>query len=67
MSNIESVKRFREALHINVQKIAKHYNEDAEGWLKYITNYVEENHGFLSPMEQYRLMYNKSVEILKEI
>lgn len=67
MSNIETVLRFRDALHLNVEKIAKHYNEDAKQWLNYITNFVDENHGLLIPIEQYRLMYNKSVEILNEI
>lgn len=67
MDNIKTVLRYREALHLNVEKIAKHYNEDVKQWLNYITNFVEKNNGILVPIEQYRLMYNKSVELLNEL
>lgn len=67
MNALQTTLRFRDALEVNVHKIATHYKEHYKDWYNYILEYVEKNHGLQVPLEHYRLMYNKSVEILKEI
>nr|WP_317632315.1 hypothetical protein [uncultured Flavobacterium sp.] len=65
---INSAIRFRDAYEINLEIISKHYNEPKDEWDKYFREYAEKSILAIAvPLEFYRILYNKSAEILNEI
>jgi len=66
MSNfIESITVLRSAAHDNFKAYAEKHNESFEDVLNYFTKQVDE-YNLLVPLEFYRRLYNKSIEIMND-